>query len=167
MLPLLKALFPWLGIFFSIILGIMVIPPSLEGIQIANDAPHYRSTRADVLRHYEQKREKGPSSYVVEFSYKVKKRTLNGSNERTIWSDSQPEVKALLRREEDNRQTMLVYYDPEHPDRVVIHKEVPKWPHVLWISGTVAIFLFSLLFAGASVSRRRYLKRSRRRLEGV
>ncbi|MEZ4462774.1 MAG: hypothetical protein R3E66_24215 [bacterium] len=39
-------------------------------------------------------------------------------------SNTHDEIAALIRKEKDNKETILVYYDAQNPKRVVISKEI-------------------------------------------
>ena len=137
-------LIPHVAVFLGLILMLVAVPEAIRAISISQEVDSFRSTRAQVLQSHTDKHGKGPETYTVKFKYKIGKSTYDGDNYWTRGSDTEESVLALIRKEKDGKRSILVYYDPDAPKRVVIQKDVG----ILVPSGVIAVS-FLLFFAGA------------------
>lgn len=79
-------------------------------------------TTAHVTRQYTRKHPKGPSSEVVEFDYTVDGRTYHGDNHLTQFDDDKIDIDRQVHFR-GGEKTIDVFYDPQDPGTVVIHRD--------------------------------------------
>ena len=110
-------------IFIGAFMALVAAPAEIETIQIAMQADSYRSTIAEVTNVRTQSHGKGPSTEIVEFDYRVDGRTYHGDNHLTQFDDSRADINAQIQWRNGEKFTE-VYYDPDHPDTVLLHQDV-------------------------------------------
>lgn len=158
-----KILIPWVGLLTAIFLGFFALPEAVEGLTVAQHADSYRSTRAEVEQLTEREHKVGPDTAYLKFSYRVGKRKYYGTNHLTVWSDDEESIEEKIRREPDGTRTLLVWYDPDTPRRVVIEQQVSRTPHILWIVATFLIGLWSIWTLRGVRRRKRVIEEARQR----
>ena len=146
----------FIGGFLAIIAG----PAEVETIQIAMQADSYEATTAEITNIRTQSHGKGPSTEVVEFDYQVDGRTYHGDNHLTQFDDSRDEINALVHWS-DGKKLARVYYDPDHPETVLLHQQVGMMVPIGVLAVTIAC-----LYGGAGMfieERRRAREEARER----
>ena len=153
---------PYLALFIGLALAVLAVPSAVEELQMRNDVETFVSTRADVVEFREQKHQQGPKTQVIRFKYTVEGIPYTGDNRFTRMSNTHDEIAALIRKEKDNKQTLLVYYDEQNPKRVVISKEIGFLVPSGIILATVTLLLTSVYSFVEDRRRRRILERPAR-----
>ena len=154
---------PYVAFLAGILLALIAAPEAVRTIAIAQHSQSFTSTRADLLQNRTQKHQKGPDTQVVEFRYRVGDRELKGDNYWTRTSDTAESVKDLIRVEKDKRKTILVFYDPKEPKRVVIHKEVSILMPIGILVVTVLLLFASVMSFLTDRRRTRMIERNKPR----
>lgn len=155
---------PYLALFIGLAMAVLAVPAAVEELVMRSEVDHFKSTRAEVIDFREQAPGKGPAVQVVKFKYTVNNMKFTGDNRHTRMSDSEEEVNALIRKEKDNRKTILVFYDPSDPRRVVITKEIGVLVPITVIVVTLTLLWTSLYSFYEDRRRRRILARPARTL---
>jgi hypothetical protein len=110
-------------LFIGITLAAVAAPAEVDTLTIAMQSDDFQQTTAHVTRQYSRQHPKGPPTEVVEFDYKVDGRSYHGDNHLTQFDDSKADIDSQIRFANDEKY-MNVYYSPEHPERVVIHRDI-------------------------------------------
>ncbi len=118
-----KKMLPLGFIFVGLCLALLAVPPQVETLQVAWEADRFESTTALVLSLHTKSHGKGPSTEVLEFDYTVDGRTYRGDNHLTQFDDSYEKLNQLIRWK-DKKRFVQVYYDPDDPKRVLVHRDI-------------------------------------------
>lgn len=156
-----QRLIPYAFVIIGLLLGLLAGPSQIEAIGAARSIDRFTETEALVLRLYTEEHQQGPSTEVVEFEYEVDGRTREGSNSMTRFSDERADLEALVWRDDQRLRRMKVYYDPDQPEIVSVHRKIDT--RAAWaILGASALLV---LFGVHGVwSYRRELRRHRAEL---
>jgi hypothetical protein len=111
------------ALFVGLTLASLAVPPEIQALSIAMQADTYKTTRARVTDQRTNYHGKGPSTEVVTFDYRVGQKLYHGDNHLTQFDDSRREINERIYREEGHKM-VDVYYDPKHPERVLLHRDV-------------------------------------------
>ena len=154
-----KKAIPLAFTFIGLTLAIVAVPPQIETLRIANEARSFESTGAEVLVHREESHGKGPATRLVEFEYVVDGELYRGDNHLTQFTDTKEKVESLIRENDKGREFVQVYYDPDNPERVILHRDIE-----LWVPIGVLLATALCLYIGISgyLERRRIRKRRER-----
>ena len=147
---------PYLALFAGIVLALVALPSTIETFLIASEVDGYRAAEAAVLTQYEREHARGPKTHVLEFELEVDGRTYKRDNRWTRHADTAEELRARVRKR-DGRKYVVVYYDPNDLDHVVVSREIPLWRPVV-----ISVVTLVLLVGGIS-SIRTNRRRSRER----
>lgn len=153
---------PFLALFIGLAMAVLAVPAAFEELMMRSEVDQFKSTRAELIDFREQQPGKGPAVQVVKFKYTVDGAKFTGDNRHTRLSDSHDDIAARIRKEKDNRKTILVYYDPNDPRRVVITKEIGALVPIAVIVVTAILVLTSLYSFYEDRRRRRILSRPAR-----
>ena len=143
-------------IFIGLTMAVLAGPPEIQTLAIAMEADDYAETTAEVTNVRTRRHPRGPSTEVVEFDYEVAGKTYHGDNHLTQFDDSRADIERRIHTQGE-RRLVEVYYDPDHPGRVLLHRDIGLWVPVGILAGTLAC----LWFGG-----RGYLEDRRRRQRG-
>ena len=127
------------GLFFALVAG----PSEVETIMVAMQADQYRPTTAEVTDVRTQSHQKGPSTEIVEFDYEVDGHSYHGDNHLTQFDDSREEIEARIENV-DGEEVVEVYYDPENPEHVLLHRDVGLWVPIGILLATAACLYFGV-----------------------
>ncbi|MGM0556156.1 MAG: DUF3592 domain-containing protein [Myxococcota bacterium] len=121
-----QKLIPYAFLVVGLLLCALAVPAQIDTLQTAAELDNYEATDAIVLRLFTKEHRRGPSTEVLEFEYEVDGETYEGSNAATRFQDEREELEALVRRDENKLRHVTVYYDPDNPERSVIHRDIDK-----------------------------------------
>lgn len=110
-------------LFIGITLAATAAPAEVETLTIAMDSDNYVPATAHVTQRYTRKHPKGPPTEVVEFEYTVDGKTYHGDNKLTWLGDSKSDIDGQIQYR-GGEKYMQVFYDPEQPRHVLIHKDI-------------------------------------------
>lgn len=153
---------PYLAFVIGLALAVLAVPAAVDELQMRKDVDSFKSTRAEVVEFREQKHPKGPTTQVVRFKYEVDGTKYSGDNRYTRMSNTHAEVESLIRDENDKTRSILVYYDPTNPKRVVISKDVGIWVPLGIIFASGALLVTSVYSFVEAKRRRRMWNASTR-----
>ncbi len=153
---------PYLALLVGLALAVLAVPAAIAELSLRGDVDAFTSTRAEIVEFHEQKHQKGPSSQVVKFKYTVNEAKFTGDNALTRLSNTHAEIAGLIRDDKDGKRSILVYYDPTDPRRVVISKEIGIWMPIAMIAVTVSLLITSVYSFIEEKRRRRIIERPAR-----
>jgi hypothetical protein len=168
-----QKLIPYAFLVVGVLLCALAVPAQIDTLQTAEELDDYRATDAVVLRLFTKEHKRGPSTEVLEFEYEVEGRTYEGSNAATRFQDEREDLEALVHRDENKLRHVTVYYDPDNPERSVIHRDIDTT--IPWGIIAFSVLLVLLGFHGvwsfrrekkrheAELERRRRIREERRR----
>jgi hypothetical protein len=154
-------------LFIGITLAAVAAPAEVETLTIAMQTDDFQQTTAHVTNQYSRQHPKGPPTEVVEFDYKVDGRTYHGDNYLTQFDDSRADIDSQIRYANDEKY-MNVYYSPEQPERVVIHRDIGLMVPI-GVLGVTAICLYGGIsgFVEDRRSRREEARRQQQKDEAL
>lgn len=153
-----QKLIPYAFLVVGLLLCALAVPAQIRTLQTAEKLDDYQATDAVVLRLYTKEHKRGPSTEALEFEYEVDGRTYEGSNAATRFQDQREDLEALIHRDEDTLRHLTIYYDPDHPERSVIRRDIDK--RVPW-----GIIAFSVLLVLLGIHGVWSFRREKRRHE--
>ena len=153
---------PYLAFLIGLALAVLAVPAAIEELQLRDDVATFKSTRADIIEFREQKHQTGPSAQVVKFKYTVNEGKYTGDNRLTRISNTHDEIAALIRDDKDGKRSILVYYDVNNPNRVVISKQIGLWMPIAMITVTFLLLGISIYSFIDMKRRKRFIERPAR-----
>lgn len=127
--------------FAGLVVGALALPSVFETLGIAMDVANFEASEAKVLSNRTKSHPRGPDSVIVKFEFTTPDgRTVEGDNRYTRISDTAEGVDRLVHHR-DGFDRMKIWYDPDAPERAVIHREIALVrPIVILVFTLIAIF---------------------------
>ena len=129
-----ERLFAYGFLFVGLTLGLVAVPAEVETLQVASRVADFAVTEGKVTTRYTKEHQRGPDTEVVEFDYRVGGIERHGDNHLTRIGDDRQTVNRLIASRSGD-DFLRVYYDPEEPSVVTIHRDV----NLVWPLGIIGV----------------------------